>query len=48
MKIKLLFVVAILMCMVPNIFAQDPQLVKRKIDPNSAEGISLKETREGD
>jgi len=49
MKIKLLFIVAILMWLVPKIYAQDQQnLVKRKIDPNSAEGISLKETREGD
>jgi len=49
MKIKILFIAAMMIWMMPKIVAQDQEnLVKRKIDPNSPEAISKKEIKEGD
>ena len=48
MKLKILFIAAMMIWMMPKIVAQDQEkLVKRGNDPNSAEAISKKEIKEG-
>ncbi len=55
MKIKFFLIVMMLMWLVQDVIAQNPQtrkyqqkMIKSRIDPDSPKGISMKETQEGD
>ena len=49
MKIKSIFIVLLTLCISLDVLAQHPQnLIKRKLDPDSPEGIALREIAEGD